>query len=66
MSSVGHKDVTVSGAQGVLASPFAPLHGLGSPLAAPYAGSPVGGTHPTYLSCTYFCLAPGTLYMTHA
>lgn len=37
--------MTVSGAQGVLASPFAPLHGLGSPLAAPYAGSPVGGTH---------------------
>lgn len=34
----------VSGAQGVIASPFTPLHGLGSPLAAPYAGSPVGGT----------------------
>ncbi|XP_054276075.1 polypyrimidine tract-binding protein 2-like isoform X2 [Macrosteles quadrilineatus] len=33
-------------AQGVLASPFTPLHGLGSPLAAPYAGSPVGGGIP--------------------
>lgn len=33
----------LQGGQGVLASPFAPLHGLGSPLAAPYAGSPVGG-----------------------
>lgn len=32
----------LQGGQGVLASPFAPLHGLGSPLAAPYAGSPVG------------------------
>uniref|UniRef100_A0A1B6KHE4 RRM domain-containing protein n=1 Tax=Graphocephala atropunctata TaxID=36148 RepID=A0A1B6KHE4_9HEMI len=35
-----------SGAQGVLASPFTTLHGLGSPLAAPYAGSPVGGGIP--------------------
>ncbi|XP_054289477.1 polypyrimidine tract-binding protein 2 isoform X2 [Macrosteles quadrilineatus] len=36
----------LAGAQGVLASPFTPLHGLGSPLAAPYAGSPVGGGIP--------------------
>ncbi|XP_075236008.1 polypyrimidine tract-binding protein 1 heph isoform X3 [Lycorma delicatula] len=33
----------IKGGQGVLASPFTPLHGLGSPLAAPYTGSPVGG-----------------------
>ncbi|XP_046669807.1 polypyrimidine tract-binding protein 1 isoform X3 [Homalodisca vitripennis] len=36
----------LAGAQGVLASPFTTLHGLGSPLAAPYAGSPVGGGIP--------------------
>lgn len=46
-----------TGAQGVLASPFAPLHGLGSPLAAPYAGSPVGGnlfTKMSWLTCTSY------------
>ncbi|XP_066901888.1 polypyrimidine tract-binding protein 3 isoform X3 [Halyomorpha halys] len=34
----------IPGAQGVLASPFGPLHGLASPLAAPFTpGSPVTG-----------------------
>uniref|UniRef100_A0A1B6CIA1 RRM domain-containing protein n=1 Tax=Clastoptera arizonana TaxID=38151 RepID=A0A1B6CIA1_9HEMI len=33
----------LTGAQGVLTSPFAQLHGLGSPLAASYSASPVGG-----------------------
>ncbi|KAL1116464.1 hypothetical protein AAG570_004937, partial [Ranatra chinensis] len=32
-----------AGGQGVLPSPFGPLHGLASPLGAPFAGSPVAG-----------------------
>lgn len=32
-----------AGAPGVLASPFAAMHGLGSPLTSPYGNSAVGG-----------------------
>lgn len=41
--SLSHGDHARLPGQGVLASPFTPMHGLGSPLAAPYTGSPVGG-----------------------
>jgi len=35
----------LGGAAGVLASPFAAMHGLGSPLTGPYASSAVGGNN---------------------
>ncbi|XP_039295787.1 polypyrimidine tract-binding protein 1 isoform X3 [Nilaparvata lugens] len=38
-----HADHARLSGGGVLPSPFQPLHGLASPLAAPYAGSPVAG-----------------------
>lgn len=34
----------VGGPPGVLASPFAAMHGLSSPLTAAYGASPAGGT----------------------
>ncbi|XP_063217004.1 polypyrimidine tract-binding protein 1 isoform X3 [Bacillus rossius redtenbacheri] len=35
--------LTAAGAPGVLASPFAAMHGLGSPLTSPYGNAAVGG-----------------------
>lgn len=46
-----------AGAPGVLASPFAAMHGLGSPLTSPYGNSAVGGmggTHYNTLFCSLF------------
>ena len=46
---VGH-----AGAPGVLASPFAAMHGLGSPLTSPYGNSAVGGMGGNAF-VTFFC-----------
>lgn len=43
-----------AGAPGVLASPFAAMHGLGSPLTSPYGNSAVGGMGGTHFK-TLFC-----------
>lgn len=43
-----------AGAPGVLASPFAAMHGLGSPLTSPYGNSAVGGMGGMHFN-TLFC-----------